>query len=354
MPITLPSILQAQQSGVEDGRIRPGTSKPSTNPRAREGTRVPVRLREWRLTSSNQKAIEAAAALFGGTPRPWEESRRGTQWEVITETNRLPIYIPPAVALDQWMEMWSGGKCLRRCEGGPGATNTRNRRPCECPSDDAERIALAKQNPPAACKTVSRFRVRLVDVPGIGFWRVECGGFHGAVELKATVDTLAALAGQGRHVAAFLYLDWRTEPGKQYVVPKIQIPETEREILARTATLNEIAAGHASLGMPTARPQITAGPAVAPTPTEAAPVPADSRDPDQVTAQVRRVAADLRAVALADRDAGTRIRAIGNEAHRFGLLDEYIPDTDPATTVRDTVLDLIAAASSAHEKGGSE
>ncbi|MCK9928109.1 hypothetical protein MXD62_13155 [Frankia sp. Mgl5] len=353
MPITVPSILDAQRSGVEDGRIRPGTSKPSTNPNAKPGTRVPVRLQKWRLTSSNQKAIEAVATRFGGTPQPWAESRRGTQWEVITETNRLPIFIPPAVALDQWMELWSGGKCLRRCEGGPGAVNTRNRRPCECPSDDAERIALAKQNPPAACKTMSRFRVRLLDVPGIGFWRVECGGFHGAVEMKATVDTLAALAGQGRHVAAFLRLDWRTEPGKQYVVPTIEVPETERQILAQTATLNEIAAGHSSLGMPTARPQITAGPATAPIPAPAAPPPADSADPEQVTAQVRQIAAELRAVALTDRDAGTRIRAIGNEAHRRGLLDEYIPDTDPATTVRDTVLDLIAAVAAGH-KDGSE
>ncbi|WP_018504271.1 recombination directionality factor [Parafrankia discariae] len=380
MPILVASIRQAQQAGAQDGRIRPGTSATYQKRGGGEGIR-PVKLETWRLTSTSREAIEAAAALWGGVPQIWQKPARGgdggprrgpqpaPEWEVITTTRELPVHLLPSNAVDQWMELWSGGRCVRRCTG-PGGINQKTGDGCECPEDDRTRVALSRQNPPAACRPVSRLRVRLVDLPGVGVWRVDCGGYNGTVEQGGTIRTLdELLAGQPRLIAATLVLDWRTspgapgEPGHTFVVPRLIVPESESAILAQTRTMAELAAGRdrAPLGMPTSRPQITAGPA-GPTAPQALPTTRPGLDPagpteyspEQIINMIRRAVQDLNKIPAAAPDRVQQIRAVATKAgsFRFRLLDECLPEDllppgAPLTPLRAHILDLLAAEAQA-------
>src|SRR4051812_8068743 len=127
-------ILTLQRQMRELGRIRTGI---------RTGARkLPEKLDTFRLTSSSRELIERAAEAYGGEARPWENG-----WEVVTEARSLDIVVPPGQVVTQWYELWTGGGCLRRCDG---VTNVLTMTPCACPADAAERVQLAGKG--EACK----------------------------------------------------------------------------------------------------------------------------------------------------------------------------------------------------------
>src|SRR5690242_11256283 len=103
MPIT-PAVLQRRH--VEQGRIRLGV----------KGDRgQPQKLATFRFTSPNRRHIEALAAAYGGEARPWQ-SPAGAEFEVITDAKDIPVTVLRAGA-SQWLEAWSGGGCVHRCDG---------------------------------------------------------------------------------------------------------------------------------------------------------------------------------------------------------------------------------------------
>jgi hypothetical protein len=142
-------ILDLQQAWTELGRIRTGVQVEFTKNGQTKSR--PEKLDTFRLTSRHRPLIEAAVEAYGSAEiRPW-----GDQWEVITPAKAFDILVPPGQTLTQWNELWSGGGCLRRCDG---VTNQIDQSPCACPSDPAAaaRRPARTRRPPATRRPACR------------------------------------------------------------------------------------------------------------------------------------------------------------------------------------------------------
>lgn len=210
-------ILTLQRRQTEVGRIRLGVTVPISNGKTR-----PAKLDTFRFTSSRKDLIEQVAALYGGQVEPWEPLRGNSQWQVITEATEVPVLVPPQdPAEGQWLEAWSAGGCVRRCDG---QTEMISGKPCMCDPDPAER----------ECKMHTRVSVMLAQVKTIGVWRVDTGSYYAATELPGVAELLAAAGGT---IPGRLVLNERikTRGGKtkRFVVPVLDVDEfTPDEILS--------------------------------------------------------------------------------------------------------------------------
>ena len=166
-------IRDLQASMVELGRIRLGTFNP-------EGRGRPEKLDRFRLTSDDGRLIHLVAEIYGGEARQYTPQRSNeSQWEVITEVNELPVYVPQQ-QIEPWLEAWRPGTCIRRCDG------ERERQqdvPCLC---NAGKVAAAD-----ICKPVVRVQLMLHDVPGIGTWRLESHGTYACAEMSMLAPLVA-------------------------------------------------------------------------------------------------------------------------------------------------------------------
>lgn len=176
MPIkAIPSaggIRALQTQLVEVGRIRLGTFN----------GKYPEKLDRFRFTSPDRELIGSVAELYGGTPAEWTpQGGGGKQWEVVSDTNRIPVYIPPQ-RIDPWNEMWAAGRtCVRRCDGEREIIKDE---PCVCATGTIT-------DPRQLCKPTLRVQLMLVEVPGIGSWRLETHGTY-AVARWAMIAPLIA------------------------------------------------------------------------------------------------------------------------------------------------------------------
>ncbi|TXH46306.1 MAG: hypothetical protein E6Q97_29785, partial [Desulfurellales bacterium] len=204
-------IITLQQRIREVGRIRLGDKGPKGEPR---------KLTTFRLTSFDKRAIEAAAELYGGKCLPCTSRDLEGQFEVITSASEMPIM---ASALDpsQYMEMWSGGGCQRRCDG---QTELLSGKPCMCDPEDV------------SCKVTTRLPVILPDLPGLGVWRLETHGWNAATELVQSFELLRSLSGRREMAEGLLAIEERKskKDGKtnRFMVPVIRISHTPRALLA--------------------------------------------------------------------------------------------------------------------------
>ena len=243
MPIA-PIVLQRRHR--ELGRIRTGNQQPDKNGKMR-----PAKLDTFRLTSAQQGLIEEAAGVYGGTVEPWE-SPNGPQWQVITKAESMRIVIPNGQAISQWLELWTGGGCVRRCDG---ITEQLTDAPCQCddPSDPDRRD----------CSPTTRLNVMLPDLSDLGQWRLESHGFYAASELAGVGDLLASA--DAAYVPARLRLEQRSvkRPGKptnRFAVPVIEMDFTLGDVLESLGIgqgLSIGASGAAAIATPE-RPALTA------------------------------------------------------------------------------------------------
>jgi hypothetical protein len=213
------SILTLQQRSRELGRIRIGQTVTTDNGRTR-----PTKLDRFRVTSPSRPLVEQVAHLYGGTVQAWTPLGGGAQqWEVVTDTTRLPVLVPPQ-PVTQFFEHWTGGGCKRRCDG---ITELLSDQPCICGPDPADRL----------CRPTTRLNVVLRDVPGIGVWRLESHGYYAAVELPQSAHFLATAGG---YVAGWLALEARRvvrdvdekPQTRDFMVPILEIDLTPAELLA--------------------------------------------------------------------------------------------------------------------------
>jgi hypothetical protein len=227
-------IIGLQRRMRELGRIRTGNQVAGAN-----GKRRPSKLDTFRLTSDSKELIEAAQALWGGTVTPWDNNG-SREWEVITTTDSLDIMVPPGQPVTQWMELWSGGGCLRRCDTvtefvedapcGTRETTLPNEKVIPpCPLDPADRREASKRG--EACKETTRLNVILPALPDLGVWRLESHGYYAAVELAGAGDILAMATQMGMPIKARLRLEQREkkqpgQPTQKYAVPIIEFTET--------------------------------------------------------------------------------------------------------------------------------
>lgn len=215
-------IIELQRRLVEVGRIRMGEKKETSN-----GGSRPAKLTKWRLTSKDELRLQAAAKIYGGTVRAWDD-----QHELYTDADALDIAIVPGQALSQFYEHWGRPAakkpivCLRRCDG---VTELLSDKPCLCVADgtpDKDRL----------CNPTTRLLVLLRSVPGIGAWRLDTHGWYAAQELAGTAEMLEMLTASRVPVRARLRLEQRSvqrgEELRRFVVPVIDIDATLDEAMA--------------------------------------------------------------------------------------------------------------------------
>lgn len=211
-------IAQLQRRAPEAGRIRLGVKT----------ERAMKSIDTFRFTSPHKDAIERLAELYGGTAKPWSDPKvAGSQWEVITETNRIEVLAQPG-GLSTYYELWTGGGCARRCDGVV----------CEVAGNDGMEevscICVAKGT--AECDPYTRLNVVLPNLDFYGVWRMQTKGWNAAKELPGMFDMVVQFATQGRHVRAFLNLEIRKSivggKTKNFVVPTIILAATPDELMA--------------------------------------------------------------------------------------------------------------------------
>lgn len=210
-------IIDLQRRLAEVGRIRIGQQVKSG-----KGSR-PAKLDTFRLTSPDRTRIDHAAQLYGGVPAQWE-APSGPQWEVITQTDALPVVVPPSdMAFTQAYELWSGGGCKRRCDT---VTEHLSDGPCLCDPEARD------------CKIHSRLSVMLRDLPGLGVWRIDSTGFYAAGEILGAMDIVKMAAGRGQMLPATLRLEQRQikradETVKKFAVPVLDLMVSPAQLLGQ-------------------------------------------------------------------------------------------------------------------------
>lgn len=307
-------ILDLQKRARELGRIRIGQVVPTTRRDGTTGTR-PEKLDRFRLTSNSKPLLDKVADLYGGTVAEWQPQGGGAKaWEVITNTARIPIMVPPQ-PITQWYEFWTAGGCKHRCDG---QTNVLTDDPCD-PEDPQHQEAIKRPT--------TRLNVVLRDVEGIGVWRLESHGFNAAMELP---DAAAFLAAAGGYVNGWVALEPRTSkaevPDRQNGGTKIETRHFMVPIIEIDVTPAQLMAGKGRV----AAPSMIGGP-VAETPALAA------AGPDYVA-----LAADM--------TEPEAIRALWRQANAAGHMTQGLSEH-----LQKRVADLESAATSAEEPvpGGS-
>lgn len=209
------------------GRIRFGTKTKS-----KEGRAIPKALDQFRLTSGDREAVEQLAALYGGTPTKWDDTKANPrhQWEVLTEADTLRVWLPPD-ALSQHYELWKSGSNVRRCDGVTCEVAGRDDmeyRPCLCiASDDL------------VCKPTTRLNLIFPEIRFGGVWRLDTGSWAAAREMPAMVRLIEQMQQQVSAISvATLRLEARQQGGgaKQFVVPVLSVDHTPQQIMGGSAT----------------------------------------------------------------------------------------------------------------------
>jgi hypothetical protein len=228
-------IYELQKRYMELGRIRLGDEKKPNAPGRPTGT--------FRFTSASQQLLEAVAARYGGTVKPWEAQDEG-YFQVMTDASEIDAIMPPVfssvdgevtVPFSQFYEDWAGAACQRRCDG---ETELLSGKPCLCKAE-----VDADGEDARTCKITTRFSVMLPDIPGLGVWRMESHGYNAAVELPGTIELLVRAAAEHTFLPIVLRIEHRTKrvpdgPTKRFVVPVIDLP---------SVTLKQLASGEVPL-----------------------------------------------------------------------------------------------------------
>lgn len=305
MPI---SPIKLQRRMAELGRIRLGYKAETSNGKTR-----PAKLERFRFTSPSERYITDLAALYGGEARPWDNSGK-PEFEVYTDATSIPV-IAVKGGLSQWMETWSGGGCVHRCDGERDVEGN------VCDPNDRQHIDA---------KPTTRLTVMLPELEAIGVFRLESHGWNAAAEIPAVAE-LAQFVGD--LVPANLNLVERRaiKDGKtsRFVVPVL-------DLQIGTARLRELVNQKAGLELGSA----SEAPALeAPAATEAPAAPSVTiPTPDQVNAMdaetARKAIAYLEAHGAAEHPATAAVRArlaALQVPDADGVVDaEIVPDTPAA------------------------
>jgi hypothetical protein len=232
----------------EQGRIRMGKKEPvmeggkqKVDKSGKPMTR-PKKLTRFRFTSGDVRAMNKIAELYGGTVEQWADGPTPDLLEVMVDEERIPIVLPPdPLAGTPIYEHWSGGGCLRRCDGvdctlaladNAGPTAVPAVVPCPC-----------RENDSMLCKPRTRLNVILRDVAFGGTWRLESTGWNAVEELPGQVDMILAVQGAGLSKGE-LSIAQRTRMvngrRKQFVVPALSLPDSILEIASGAARLQSM------------------------------------------------------------------------------------------------------------------
>ena len=245
------AVIDIQRRGQQIGRLRIGQQVAVIKDGKDTGKTRPARLDTFRFTTGSRITADAIAELYGGTVAEWNG-----EYEVITGKSVIGITVPPRDGvISQWYEMWNKGGCLRRCDSQHEQISNG---PCQCPhaedmsdADEVSRMALeragmAKQNPPQACKLVTRINVMIPDLPGLGVFRLDTGSYYAAVEIGDTARIMEMARDKGVFLPAVLRIEHRQRIAggqtKNYPVPVLEALVTFRDLATGAIEAKGIAA----------------------------------------------------------------------------------------------------------------
>ncbi|MGW2742334.1 recombination directionality factor [Streptomyces sp. NPDC001450] len=196
-------IKTLQRQAAELGRIRTGYSRPHDDPKRK---RVPMKSQTFILSSHSRDYVERAAELYGGTVEPWTpQGQNVEQFRVVTEARELRAILPAGDPLSQSYEMWSGGGCVRRCDG---EIERIKREPCICLARYGE--DWHERKPDEVCRPTSRVGVMLPDLPDIGVWRLETHSYYAADAMAGGLDTVLQATGGKGMMPVRMWIEQRT------------------------------------------------------------------------------------------------------------------------------------------------
>lgn len=204
-------IRSLQLRLTQVGVIRLGEKRTNNNGK----TTFPAKLETFRLTSPSRQLIEKVAKLYGGDVREWPDGPSGPEFQVITKTREIPVYVLPQ-RIDPNLELWGNRHRVRLCDG--EMERIRNK-PCLCEAAARVRYQRAgmdwpvdgrfARDPRSDCKPTTRISVMVADVSD-GQWKIESHGWNAAAELPTTATFYLAMA--QKPVPATLRMDLRDEP----------------------------------------------------------------------------------------------------------------------------------------------
>ena len=212
----------------EAGRIRTGV-------KGLKGQ--PMRIPNFRFTSSDEKAIEQIAALYGGSPEIWD-APGGDRFQVISEASEISVALPPdPLGGTPIYERWSGGGCERRCDGiscqiferGPDGP------------EPTEVACLCEAEGEMSCVPKTRLSVILPEIRFGGLWRYESSGWSVAQEMPGFVEAIQEMQHRGITVAKLRLEERVSKRGGQ--TRRFQVP-----VLGLDASALQLASGLAGLG----------------------------------------------------------------------------------------------------------
>lgn len=207
------AILDLQRREMEQGRIRFGNKKMND-----KGKEVPNRLDHPLLTSPDRDLIDVVAVAYGAESSEWPGGEG--QWQTeLHEDLRILVPVSPEPCV-QWWERWSGGGCLRRCDG---VTDTINDQPCDCNKGAEKR----------ACNPTSRIAVLLPET-GDARWRIESKSLHAAIELPAALER-ATGEKTGEIIPGVLRVEQRRGKKGNVPVPVIRLDKVSRSAAGSAA-----------------------------------------------------------------------------------------------------------------------
>ena len=205
----------------EQGRIRLGVKT----------ERAMKSLDTFRFTSLDKSAIEQIASIYGGEVKPWTPPRsKQEQWEVITTSSEIRVYLPPH-SIDVWYEEWSAGGCQRRCNGVTAEV------PMKTPDGmDIDTVpCLCQDESSMACAPYTRLRVLLPEIRFGGVWRLESKGWNAANEMPGMAGMMEQMSAIGL-AECQLVLEKRTKISggqtRHFVVPRLTMDASPQEIMA--------------------------------------------------------------------------------------------------------------------------
>jgi len=198
-------IIELQRRLTLVGAIRAGGEKQPRQPGRK--------LEAYRLTSARRQLIEQAATLYGGDVSPWE-GPNGTEWQVYTEAEEMPVLLIPGYSLRQTYELWEGAtKRLRTCDG---VEDDVSGGPCICNQEGVD-----------LCDLYTRLVVALPELDSVLGWRLISRGANAGHELPTMMRLVESQARGATFVPAKLRLDQRrgVKDGQvvRFVVPTIDL-----------------------------------------------------------------------------------------------------------------------------------
>lgn len=246
-------ISERRTRTPEHGRIRIGT---------KQGNR-PVKLSTFRFTSPDADTIKKIADLYGGEAKPWNDPGHPGQWEVITESNSIPVVFPANATNEQRYELWGtkpgkkGVRKVRNCDG----TMCIIERDTPYGPEPEEHPCLCRAAAKMECKLMTRLNVVLRDLPYGGTWTYSTTGEIAGDTLPASIELFQKLQQGGMTVGVLRIASTKhAEYGTiYYVTAGADVSLTE--IAAGAASLSTYALAAAST-QPVAAPALPAAPTV--------------------------------------------------------------------------------------------